>query len=173
MTGATRFGHSRYAGVSMSGTNSTSNTAPNDTCFRCGRPTPQGVPLCEHDNPGGIKGPSTTQVHGTIVIGLIVGFILFGLAAGFTRAGGPFDATVVRASAGENGTTRVVLNVTNRGNHPARASCRISQGGLVGSGDHVFFSESIGAGETRQFTRDLRKAQVPHERPLQVAVLCN
>jgi hypothetical protein len=146
---------------------------PHDTCFRCGKPTPQGVPLCEHDNPGGIKGPSTTQVHGTIVIGLIVGFVLFGLAAGFTRAGGPFEASVVNASVGADGLTQVVINVTNQGNHPARASCRISQGGLVGSGDNVFFSDSIEAGQTRQFTRQLREAQAPGGRPLQVAVMCN
>jgi hypothetical protein len=148
-------------------------TQPHDTCFRCGKPTPQGVPLCEHDNPGGIKGPSTTQVHGTIVIGLIVGFILFGLAAGLTRAGGPFEASVVTASVADNGLTQVIINVTNEGNHPARASCRISQGGLVGSGDHVFFSDPIEAGQTRQFTRQLREASGPPGRQLQVAVLCN
>lgn len=148
-------------------------TQPHDSCFRCGRSTPQGVPLCENHNPARIKGPSTTQVHGTIVIGLIVGFVLFGLAAGLTRAGGPFEASVVTASAADDGRTRVVVNVTNAGNHPARASCRISQGGLVGSGDDVFFSEPIDAGQTRQFSRLLRAANTPAGRPLQVAILCN
>ncbi|HWH37907.1 MAG TPA: hypothetical protein VNT28_09030 [Candidatus Limnocylindrales bacterium] len=148
-------------------------TEAHDTCFRCGKPTPLGVPLCEHDNPGRIKGPSTTQVHGTIVIGLIVGFILFGLAATMIRAGGPFDAAIVATTPVGDGQTSVVVNVTNEGDRSARATCRLSQGGLVGSGDDVFFSEPIPAGEMRQFTRLLRAANAPAGRPLQVAVLCN
>ena len=146
---------------------------PHDTCFRCGKATPQGVPLCEHDNPGRIKGPSTTQVHGTIVIGLIVGFILFGIGATMIRAGGPFEAAVVDAAVQADGRTQVVISVTNQGDAPSRASCRVSQGGLVGSGDDVFFSEPIEAGETRQFTRLLRAPNAPSGRPLQVAVLCS
>ena len=39
---------------------------PHDVCLKCGRPTPLGVSLCENDNPGRIKSPSSTQVHGTI-----------------------------------------------------------------------------------------------------------
>jgi hypothetical protein len=152
---------------------STALDQAHDTCFRCGKPTPQGVPLCEHDNPGRIKGPSTTQVHGTIVIGLIIGFILFGLAASMTRAGGPFEAAVVLTSLQADGRTEVVLNVTNRGEREARATCRLSQGGLVGSGDDVFFSDPIGGGQTRQFIRTLRVADSPIGRQLQVAVLCN
>lgn len=148
-------------------------TQPHDTCFRCGRPTPEGVPLCGDHNPARIKGPSTTQVHGTIVIGLIVGFVLFGLVAALTRAGGPFAASVVLASVLPDGRTQVVLNITNEGSTPARASCRLSQGGLVGSGDDVFFSEPIDANATRQFTRTLRAANTPSNRSLQVVALCN
>jgi hypothetical protein len=146
---------------------------PHDTCFRCGKPTPQGVPLCEHDNPGGIKGPSTTQVHGTIVIGLIVGFILFAVLGTMVRSGGPFSAAVVTSNLQDDGRTQIVFNVTNLGEQPARASCRVSQGGLVGSGDDVFFSDPIPAGGTRQFVRLLRAPAAASGRNLQVAVLCN
>ncbi|CAN5647244.1 hypothetical protein BH23CHL7_BH23CHL7_01570 [soil metagenome] len=152
---------------------STTVTESHDTCFRCGKPTPLGVPLCEHDNPGRIKGPSTTQVHGTIVIGLIVGFVLFAIVGSLIRAGGPFEAAVVTTAAEADGRTAVIVNVTNRGEHSARATCRLSQGGLVGSGDDVFFSDPIPAHETRQFTRLLPAANGPSGRPPQVAVLCN
>src|SRR5687768_8333029 len=66
---------------------------PHDTCIRCGRDTPLGVALCEQDNPAHIKGPSATQVHGTIVLGLIGGFVLLALLLRFATVGvGPFGA---------------------------------------------------------------------------------
>lgn len=158
----------------MSGTSPAATLAePHDTCFRCGKATPAGVPLCDHDNPGRIRGPSTTQVHGTIVIGLIVGFILFALVGTLVRSGGPFEATVLASTLQSDGRTEVVFSVANQGDRPARASCRLSQGGLVGSGDDVFFSEEIAPGETRQFVRLLRAPAEPLGRTPQVAVLCN
>ena len=84
----------------------TSISEPHDTCFRCGKPTPLGVPLCENDNPGRIKGPSTTQVHGTIVIGIIVGFILVGALGRFALSGGPFEANVLTSAAQDDGQGR-------------------------------------------------------------------
>ncbi len=159
--------------MSATPTITTTLNEPHDTCFRCGKATPAGVPLCEHDNPGRIRGPSTTQVHGTIVIGLIVGFILFALVGTMVRSGGPFETTVLTSTRQSDGQIEVVFNVSNRGDSPARASCRLSQGGLVGSGDDVFFSEPIAVGATRQFVRLLRSPAGPPGRTLEVAVLCN
>jgi len=130
--------------------------APHDTCVRCGRPTPLGVALCDEDNPGRIKGPSATQVHGTIAIGLISGFVLlFVLLARFLTpaAGGALAASIPGYSTRADGTTEVVVRVTNNSSAAAAASCRVQRGGAVGAGDIVFFTEQIPAGETRDYSR--------------------
>lgn len=130
---------------------------PHDTCFRCGKPTPAGVPLCEADNPARIKGPSTTQVHGTIAIGLIAGFVLVFIFLGrfITPGAGMLEPVVAATSVQADGSAQIIINVANTGDVPASASCRVSRGGVVGGGDIVFFTQLIPAGETRQFTRTL------------------
>ena len=129
---------------------------PHDTCFRCGRPTPPGVSLCELDNPGHIKSPSATQVHGTIVIGVLFGFI--GLLLIF-RMTAPGDATFSSALSGvatrADGGVDVVITVTNTGSGAAAASCSVSPNGFPDYQDYVFFTGPIPAGETRSFTRGL------------------
>lgn len=149
--------------------------APHDSCVRCGRPTPLGVALCEHDNPGRIKGPSATQVHGTIVLGIIAGFVLFALLGRLATSGGPFEASVVGRATQADGRTAVLISVTNAGASESSASCRISQGGLVGSGDDVFFTDPIPAGGSRQFERMLPAANAPAAggRAPTIAVRCN
>ena len=156
----------------MSGPATTTLEQPHDSCIRCGRPTPLGVALCEHDNPGRIKGPSPTQVHGTIVGGIIGGFVLFALVARLATSGGPFPASVVGSASQADGSTAVVVAVTNGGPADAAASCRISQNGLVGSGDDVFFTDTIPAGTTRQFERRLPALGSGGGRLPQLAVRC-
>lgn len=146
-----------------------------DTCIRCGRPTPVGVALCEHDNPGRIKGPSATQVHGTIVAGLIAGFVLIALLGRLATSGGPFGAAVVGTASQADGRTAVVVSVTNEGESESAASCRISQSGVIGSGDDVFFTGPIASGATRQFERLLPVLDLATAggRPPVIAVRCN
>ncbi len=112
--------------------------------------------LCDRDNPGKIKSPSSTQVHGTILIGVIGGFlallILFRVAsAGF----GPFTAAVAGAATRADGGLDVVISVANAGTRDSGASCRISPGGALTYTDYVFFTDPIPAGETRQFAKSL------------------
>src|SRR4026209_1203621 len=83
-------------------------TQPHDSCIRCGRPTPLGVALCERDNPGHTKGPSATQVHGTILFGVLGGFALLLVLLRLASSGlGPFpsalNAVATRADAGFGG----------------------------------------------------------------------
>ena len=153
----------------------TSASPAHDSCVRCGRPTPLGVALCEADNPGRIKGPSATQVHGTIVAGIVGGFVLFALLARLVSAGGPFESSVVGSARQADGSTAVVIAVTNTGSSESAASCRISQGGVVGSGDDVFFSGPIAAGATREFARSVPAIDVPTAggRDPVIAVRCN
>ena len=128
---------------------------PHDTCVRCGRPTPLGVALCDDDNPGRIKGPSATQVHGTVAVGLIAGFILlFLVLAKVTTpaASGQLAATIPGFTSLADGSTQIVVRVTNNSPAAAAANCRVQRGGSVGAGDIEFFTERIPAGETREFT---------------------
>jgi predicted nucleic acid-binding Zn ribbon protein len=73
-------------------------TQPHDTCVRCGKPTPLGVALCDEDNPAALKGPSTTQVHGTIVVGIGIGFLILAFVANWALGSiGPFPVEVLGA----------------------------------------------------------------------------
>jgi predicted nucleic acid-binding Zn ribbon protein len=153
---------------------------PHDTCVRCGRPTPLGVALCEYDNPGQIKGPSATQVHGTIAVGLISGFIL--LLVVLTRvttpaAAGELAASIPGFTMLADGSTQLVVRVTNNSSGSAAANCRVQRGGAVGAGDIEFFTEPIPAGATREYTRIMPAPQADSPssgfEPGTFAVRCN
>lgn len=148
---------------------------PHDTCFRCGRPTPLGVSLCERDNPARIKSPSSTQVHGTIVIGVLAGFVLLAILLRLASFGaGPFESSLTGVATRADGGLDVVVSIANGGTRPSGASCRIFAGGAPNFRDYVFFTELIPAGETRQFSRVV--PPVPNGQPLEtrsIAVRCN
>jgi hypothetical protein len=145
-------------------------TLPHDVCLKCGRPTPLGVSLCEIDNPGHIKSPSTTQVHGTIVIGVIAGFVLLLLLFRLGSAGvGPFPSSLVGYTTRADGAFDVAVSVTNSGSRAAGASCRISAGGAPDFRDYTFFTDPIPVGETLTFTQTVPPA--PNAAVLQSAGL--
>lgn len=129
-------------------------TQPHDVCIRCGRPTPLGVALCDADNPAHIKGPSPTQVHGTILLGVIGGFVLLLLLLRLTTAGvGPFPASLTGVATRPDGGLTVVVEVTNNGTRPSGASCRVTAAGVPDFNDYVFFTDQIPAGETRSISQ--------------------
>lgn len=129
-------------------------TQPHDSCIRCGRPTPLGVALCERDNPAHIKGPSPTQVHGTILFGVIGGFVLLLLLLRFVSTGvGPFPSTLSAVATRPDGGLTVVVAVTNDGTRASGASCRVTAAGVPDFHDYVFFTDQIPAGETRSFSQ--------------------
>ena len=129
---------------------------PHDSCFRCGRPTPAGVSLCEYDNPAHVKAPSAAQAHGTIALGVIAGFIGFMLLAGAVSGGvGPFRAVIAGRATQGDGELQLVVRVSNEGSRISAASCRVSRGGVPAADDLVFFTELIPPGETRDFERVL------------------
>lgn len=147
---------------------------PHDTCIRCGRPTPVGVSLCERDNPGRIKSPSATQVHGTVLIGVLGGFVGLALIFALTSAGaGPFTATVTGVATRADGGLDVAFQVANGGTRQSGATCRISPDGAPDYRDYTFFTEPIPPGESRQFTRPLDIAAGDGLNVAQVAVSCN
>ncbi|MEO8625564.1 MAG: hypothetical protein ABI452_02585 [Candidatus Limnocylindrales bacterium] len=129
-------------------------TQPHDSCIRCGRPTPLGVALCERDNPGHIKGPSPTQVHGTILFGVLGGFILLLLLLRLASSGiGPFPSALSAVATRGDGGLDVVVSVTNNGSRASGASCRVTAAGMPDFRDYVFFTPVIAAGTTQSFTQ--------------------
>lgn len=129
-------------------------TQPHDSCIRCGRPTPLGVALCERDNPAHIKGPSPTQVHGTILLGVIGGFVALLLLLRLASLGvGPFPSTLSGVATRPDGGLDVAVAVTNNGTRASGASCRITAAGVPDFHDYVFFTDQIPAGTTRSFTQ--------------------
>ena len=131
-------------------------TQPHDNCVRCGRPTPLGVALCERDNPGAIKGPSSTQVHGTILIGVIGGFVALLLLLRLASTGvGPFSSSLSGVATRADGGLNVAVSVANSGTRAVGASCRITLPGVSQFNEFVFFTEPIPAGQMRTFEQTL------------------
>ena len=129
---------------------------PHDTCGRCGKPTPLGVALCDDDNPGALKGPSTTQVHGTIAVGIGVGFLILAFVANWALGSvGPFPVKVLAATGLSDGGADIVFAVTNDGGSANIATCRITRGGVSTPADPVFRTASIAAGATIQVARTI------------------
>jgi hypothetical protein len=130
---------------------------PHDRCLRCGRATPLGVSLCDADNPAHIGAPSTTQVHGTILLGVIIGFVLIAFGAKLLVLDrGPFEAALSGRVARVDGAVDVVLQVTNRGRNVAPATCRVGAGGQVAQKqDLIFLTDPLQPGVTASFSRTL------------------
>jgi hypothetical protein len=141
---------------------------PHDTCAKCGRPTPLGTSLCADDNPGRIAGPSATQAHGTIFLGVVAGFVALALLAQWALASaGPFAGAVESAVTRADGGVDVVVRVTNNGRDAAPATCRLSRGGLAEASDLVFLTDRLAPGTTRSFARTIPPPRAG-ERPLTI-----
>ncbi len=138
-----------------SGSRPETDAAPDtytDTCVRCGRPTPRGVSLCEDDNPGRIGSPSTTQVHGTIVVGILAGFLLVFLGGRLVVGqSGPFSTAVSGVTPRPDGGVELVVDVTNLGRGEAGANCRVVRRGVALQSDVVFQTGPLAPGATRSY----------------------
>jgi hypothetical protein len=151
-------------------------TQPHDKCIRCGRPTPLGVALCDNDNPGHIKGPSTTQVHGTILFGVIGGFVLLYLLLRWASSGiGPFPSALNGVATRADGGLDVAVTVTNSGTRSSGTSCRVMAAGLQDFQDYVFFTPLIPPGTTQTFTETVPPLPTGPALPadLSLTVRCN
>ncbi len=127
-----------------------------DRCARCGRPTPAGVSLCEEDNPGHIKAPSATQMHGTILVAVLFGFLLFIVGARFAvGGGGPFTATVEGRATLADGGIQIAVRVANGGRSTAPADCRVTRDGQPRPEDVDFRTTDIAPGATLDLDRTL------------------
>lgn len=122
---------------------------------------PQGVSLCDIDNPGHIKAPSSLQVHGTMLLGVAVGVIgvllLFNLAI---HRGGPFSAQIVGSSGNGNNIT-VQIQVKNTGSEASIATCRVTRDGSPRSDDLSIRTDSVPANSSIIVERQLPIPDAP------------
>ena len=129
---------------------------PVDHCFRCGAETPAGVGLCEVHNRGRLSGPSSTQMHATIFIGIVVGVIGFFLIASLAvTTTGPFDSAVTAAVADPEGGVTLSYTVTNEGEEEGIADCRVTRDGVPRPDDLAYRTVALPGGETVAFEREL------------------
>ena len=147
---------------------------PPSHCIRCGKETPPGVSLCDDDNPGHIKAPSTFQVHGTVLLGVGVGVVglllLFQLAI---RHAGPFDAVMLGSSIAADGSTQIQLQVDNQGSSDSFANCRVTRDGSPRADDLALRTPSIAAHGTVVITRTLPvPAEPPPYDPTRLTISC-
>jgi hypothetical protein len=114
------------------------------------------VALCDEHNPSRLRGPSATQMHATVFVGLVVGVLGFlVLARGAVSTSGPFAAAVTAAVPAEAGALAVTFDVTNEGSAEAMADCRITRDGVPRPDDIAFRSPRLPAGQTVSLERVL------------------
>jgi hypothetical protein len=129
---------------------------PVSHCVRCGVETPPGVSLCDADNPGRIKAPSANQLHATILMGVVIGFIGFFLLMRIAVSqGGPYTATVAGRATTADGGLSVAVTVVNTGTSEGIATCRITRDGSSRPDDVTFRTERLAPGATATLTRDV------------------
>lgn len=129
---------------------------PVSHCVRCGIETPPGVSLCDADNPGRIKSPSATQLHATILVGVVIGFIgFFLLMRVAVSQGGPYATTVAGTASTADGGLSVAVTVVNQGSSEGVATCHITRDGSSRPDDITFRTEHLAPGAAITLTRDI------------------
>jgi hypothetical protein len=131
--------------------------APVDHCVRCGVETPPGVALCELHNRGNLSGPSATQMHATIFIGIVLGVIVFFIVARLVvTTTGPFSTAVTTATLAADGSVTLSYTITNEGGRQGVPDCRITRDGVPRPDDLAFrTTAALAAGATQTFQRTL------------------
>ena len=122
---------------------------PVDHCFRCGVETAPGVGLCDQHNQGRLSGPSATQMHATIFIGIALAVVgLFVLANLTVTTSGPFASAVTSAERTDDGGVALAFTITNDGAEEGVPDCRITRDGVPRPNDLAFRAGRLAVGET-------------------------
>jgi hypothetical protein len=142
-----------------------SDAVPTDRCVRCGSPTPAGVALCPTHNPGKVSGPSSTQMHATILGGVLVGVVGFLLLMTLTSGtGAPFRVELLGAGADPSGGVALAFAIVNEADASRVADCRVTRDGVPRPDDLAFRTERLEPGR-----RILVEKTVPPPLPETVA----
>ncbi len=112
--------------------------------------------MCEADNPGRISSPSANQLHATILMGVVAGFIgFFLLLRVAVSQGGPYSATIAGRATTSDGGLTVAVSVLNGGSQDGIATCRITRDGSARPDDVTFRTDRLAPGATVTLTRDV------------------
>jgi hypothetical protein len=121
---------------------------PSDRCVRCGAVTPAGVALCEMHNPGRVRGPSATQMHATVLGGVLLGVVglllIWRLGA---DAGAPFRVELLGAGADPSGGVALAFAIVNEADASRVADCRVTRDGVARPDDLAFRTERLAPAE--------------------------
>jgi hypothetical protein len=109
--------------------------------------------LCETCNPLGLRDVAASQVHATVIISVLVGFVLLAVLARMALiGGGPYPATVDDVATSGAGLA-VTLTVTNQGDGEGQTTCRLDDPRQLAGGQSAqVLTPRIGPGSTRTFT---------------------
>ena len=123
-------------------------------CQRCGATVPIDVGLCERCNPLGLADSSSSQLHGTVFIGVVLAVIALALIGRLALAGvGPFAGTVVSSVPAGDGLA-ITLTVTNSGTGTGQTTCRVTDPvDRSGGGSAFLLSPQVAGGQTATFTQ--------------------
>jgi hypothetical protein len=138
-------------------------------CARCGDQVPLDVGLCERCNPLGLRDSASSQVHGTVALGLGAAVAVLAIAAHLAVGGiGPFTARVTAMTPGAAGAFIATIEARNDGTTMGSAMCRLTDPGdpaLIHSA--VVYSPRIAPGATLTFDQAVTFGSP--DRPLSVA----
>lgn len=125
-------------------------------CVRCGRPVPLDVAMCETCNPLGLSQPATSQVHGTVLVAIVLAVVFLAVAGKVALSGvGPFRAEVTAVTAAASGLS-VTLSVHNEGTKAGATTCQVTESTKGQSGPTALVqTPRVGPGETRAFQTTL------------------
>jgi hypothetical protein len=148
--------------------------APGQThgCARCGAPVALDVGLCERCNPLGLKDSASSQVHGTVALGLGLAVAMLAIAAHLAVAGiGPFTARISAMAPGPTaGVFIATIEARNDGRSTGSATCRLTDPAdpaILHS--TTVYTARIEPGQTLTFDQPVTFGSV--DRPL--AITCN
>jgi hypothetical protein len=141
-------------------------------CARCGAPVALDVGLCERCNPLGLKDSASSQVHGTVALGLGLAVAMLAIAAHLAVAGiGPFTARISAMAPGPTaGVLIATIEARNDGRATGSATCRLTDPAdpaILHS--TTVYTARIAPGQTLTFDQPVTFGSV--DRPL--AIACN
>jgi hypothetical protein len=115
--------------------------------------------LCERCNPLGLKDSASSQVHGTVFVGVALAIVALAVVAHVAVSGiGPFVAEVASVRAAPGGATGVVATITvrNTGTRAGIASCRLTDPSNRGvQASEILYSPTVEPGATIRFDHEV------------------
>ena len=144
---------------------------PTHACVRCGAATTLDRGLCEECNPLGLKDAASSQVHGTVFVGVLAAILLLAVFARTAVSGvGPFPADITGVLPSGQGL-EVTVTIRNDGTSAGQTTCRLSDPNSRGVGrSALMLSPRIEPGESVTLTRRVGDFG---STPLQLAVECS